>query len=108
MEAVLSPAEKASGSSAVTLGEVTVSITSSGFSPDSITVQPGTKVTWVNNSGGVANVSSDPHPTHTLYPPLNLGRVAGGASVSLVFDKAGSYGYHNHLNPGWTGKVTVQ
>ena len=86
----------------------TVTISSSGFSPSTLTVKVGTKVTWVNKSGTIANISSVPHPVHTSYPPLNLGNFNDGESVSLVFDKTGTYGYHNHLNPSQTGTVVVE
>ncbi|OGH12257.1 MAG: hypothetical protein A2857_00630 [Candidatus Levybacteria bacterium RIFCSPHIGHO2_01_FULL_36_15] len=85
-----------------------VTITANGFEPKTITIKTGTKVIWINNSGTTITVSSDPHPTHTLYPPLNLGRFEDGQTVPLIFDKPGSYGYHNHLNPDQTGQVVVE
>jgi len=88
--------------------EATVLVTSAGFEPSTITVPTGTKVTWVNQSGSLTNVSSDVHPTHLLYPPLNLGSFDAGQSVSLVFDTAGTHGYHNHLNPSEKGTVIVE
>ncbi|MCL4418819.1 cupredoxin domain-containing protein [Patescibacteria group bacterium] len=87
---------------------VNVTVTKSGFNPQTVTIKAGTKVIWQNQSGDMATVNSDPHPTHQIYPPLNLGGFANGASVQLVFDKPGTYGYHNHLNPGQTGTVVVQ
>lgn len=93
---------------AMTKEEVTVTLTTSGFEPNTITVKAGTKVVWTNKSGAVATVNSALHPTHLLYPPLNLGEFADGEKVSLVFDKAGTYKYHNHLNPGQTGTVVVE
>ncbi len=105
----------AAGSTAVTPtpeatsnSEVTVQVTASGFDPQTVTVKAGTKVTWMNNSGQTVSINSNPHPIHTDYPPLNLGRVDDGGSVSLVFDKPGSYGYHNHLQPSQTGEIIVQ
>ncbi|MDO8460838.1 MAG: cupredoxin domain-containing protein [bacterium] len=86
----------------------TIAITGSGFSPSTLTVKTGIKVTWVNKSGAIANISSDPHPVHTAYPPLNLGNFNDGESVSLTFDKTGTYTYHNHLNPNQTGTVVVE
>lgn len=86
----------------------TVVLTRSGWSPASLTIKAGDSVTWTNKSGQSATVSSDPHPTHTNYPPLNLGSFSDGSSVSLNFPKAGTYGYHNHLNPGETGTIIVQ
>lgn len=85
-----------------------VTLTQNGYSPAIITVKTGTKVTWINKSGIDATVSSDPHPTHTDYPPLNLGKFSDGATHSLVFDKPGTYGYHNHFNASEKGTVIVQ
>lgn len=97
-----------SSPSAQTSQETMVDITASGFEPKTVTVKVGTKVTWVNKSGEVANISSAVHPTHLVYPPLNLGNIEAGASVSLVFDKVGSYKYHNHLNASQIGTVVVE
>ncbi len=88
--------------------EVAVGLTASGFEPKTITVKAGTKVVWTNKSGAVATVSSDPHPVHTAYPPLNLGKMNDGASVFLIFDKPGTYTYHNHLDASTTGTVVVE
>ncbi len=86
----------------------TVTVTAGGFNPSTITIKAGTKVTWINKSGAVISINSNPHPIHTDYSPLNLGTVQDGASVSLTFDKPGTYGYHNHLNPSQTGTIVVQ
>ena len=92
----------------VILAQPGVALTQSGFEPKSITVKAGTRVTWVNNSGSMATVDSAGHPTHLGYPPLNLGQFSNGQSLSLVFDAAGTYKYHNHLNPSQTGTVVVE
>lgn len=88
--------------------EAAVAITSSGFEPATITIKVGTKVVWTNKSGGPATVNSDLHPTHLIYPPLNLGSMDDGGSKELVFDKPGTYKYHDHLNPSLTGTVVVE
>ncbi|OGH21657.1 MAG: hypothetical protein A2629_01995 [Candidatus Levybacteria bacterium RIFCSPHIGHO2_01_FULL_41_15] len=85
-----------------------VAVTSSGFEPKTVTVKIGTRVIWLNNSGADATVNSAVHPTHQIYPPLNLGQFPDGSSVQLVFDKAGTYKYHDHLHPERTGTVVVQ
>ncbi len=85
-----------------------VTLTKSGFSPATLTIKANSRVAWVNNSGQAASVNSNDHPTHKLYPPLNLGLFNSGSSVQLVFDKAGTYKYHNHLNPAQTGTIIVQ
>lgn len=86
---------------------VTIVLTDSGFVPKDITVKAGTRVIWRNSSGKAASVNSDDHPTHRLYPFLNLGEFPDGSSVQVVFDKAGKYGYHNHYNASETGTITA-
>lgn len=86
----------------------TVMLTATGYSPAVLTIKAGTTVTWVNKSSEEATVNSNPHPTHTDYPPLNLGSFADGASLTLTFPQAGTYGYHNHLNPSEKGTIIVQ
>ena len=79
-----------------------------GFVPQDITVKVGTTMVWINKSGKAATVNSDDHPTHKLYPFLNLGEFSSSSSLQVVFDKAGTYSYHNHLNASETGTVTVE
>jgi len=88
--------------------EDTVSLTSNGFEPQTITVKAGDKVVWTNKSGEVATVNSNPHPAHTDYPPLNLGSFQDGGKLELVFGKKGTYKYHNHLNASEQGVVVVE
>ncbi|MBI2310097.1 cupredoxin domain-containing protein [Candidatus Collierbacteria bacterium] len=85
-----------------------VTLTSSGFEPQSLTVKVGTKMVWTNQSGTVAAVNSASHPTHLVYPLLNLGNFGNGETLALVFDQPGTYKYHNHLNASQTGVVVVE
>jgi plastocyanin len=88
--------------------ERTVNLTSTGFAPATLTVRMGETVTWNNQSGRMANVSSDPHPTHEDYPPLNLGNFPDGGALTLTFNQRGTYYYHNHLDATEQGMVVVQ
>lgn len=88
--------------------EVAVVLRDSGFTPVTINIKVGTKVIFANKSGGVATVNSAIHPTHFVYPPLNLGEFADAETLELVFDKQGTYKYHDHLNPSRTGTVVVE
>lgn len=90
------------------LDTFTVKVTENGFEPSTVTIKAGTKVVWINNSGQDSNVSSAFHPTHLVYPPLNLGSFSDGDSVSLIFDKPGTYKYHNHLDPSQFGEIVVE
>lgn len=87
----------------------TITITANGFSPAEITVKAGESVTWVNSDSSDHQVNSAPHPTHTDYQPLNtVGLIKAGESKSLIFPTAGTYKYHDHLNPQLTGTVIVE
>jgi len=87
---------------------ITIVATKSGFDPKTITIKADTRVIWVNNGDEAVVVASADHPTHQVYPPLNLGGFEKGSSVQLVFDKSGTYKYHDHLNPDNTGTVVVE
>lgn len=88
--------------------EIIVTATDAGFSPKEIKTKAGTKVVWLNKSNGTITVNSDEHPTHRLYPMLNLGSFGKNSSVQVVFDKTGTYKYHNHLNASQSGTVFVE
>lgn len=88
--------------------ETAVTISSTGFSPKDVAIKAGKTVTWTNNDSANHTVNSSPHPTHTDNPFLNLGTIAPSASKSLTFPTAGTYKYHDHLNPTSFGSVTVE
>ncbi len=88
---------------------VNVAITSAGFSPSTAEIEKGGTVTWVNNDVDIHQVASTPHPVHSDYPPLNsVGTLQPGQSRSLTFSQAGTYRYHDHLNPGSQARVVVK
>ncbi len=98
----------ATSSSGGVVESATVMLTARGFEPMILTINAGTTVAWTNKSDTTGNVSSDDHPTHQKYPPLNLGDFPSGATVSLQFNEPGPYTYHDHLNPSTTGSIIVQ
>lgn len=104
---LLKPTKTASPSA--TTEENAVTITSRGFEPATITIKAGKTVTWVNNDSVTHQVNSAVHPTHQVYPPLNsVGLLKPRESKSLTFPQAGSFKYHDHLNPSLTGTVVVK
>lgn len=92
----------------LSLNKVKIEITDAGFTPASITVGVGDLVVWHNSDSRDHQIASAPHPVHTDYPPLNLGVIGPGGEKSLMFDKAGTYKYHDHLNPNLKGTVVVK
>lgn len=90
------------------IGIKTVELNASGFNPQTLTIESGTRIVWVNKSGADGSVNSDNHPTNLLFPFLNLGRFSSNTSVSVLFEKSGKYTYHNALNPDQKGTIVVK
>lgn len=78
-------------------------------SPDTITVKQGEMVKFLNQGLVPHQINSDPHPTHTIYPPLNsIGLLKQGEGRSMTFPDKGTYKYHDHLNPKLVGVIIVE
>lgn len=92
----------------ISVEDVVVTLTNTGFEPAEVNIAPGTAVIWVNQSGKTATVNSSPHPQHTDYDPLNLDQFKDGESLSFTFDAPGTYKYHDHLNSSHFGTVIVE
>lgn len=92
-----------------TTGEsVAITYSDNGFSPSSIKVKVGENVEFKNTSSESVQVNSAVHPTHQLYPELNVGTIASGGSKSVTLTTTGTKKYHNHLSPGQTGEIVVE
>lgn len=103
-----SPSATPAASASATVNNPTVSITSTAFTPSSATVNVGGTVTWNNQDSTNHTVNSDLHPTHLIYPPLNLGVITPGNSKSLTFPTPGTFKYHDHLHPSLVGQIIVR
>lgn len=85
-----------------------INYTNTGFTPSNLSIKVGDTVIFNNNSSGSMWIASDPHPTHTLYPEFDQKKsVAKDGSYTFIFDKEGTWGYHNHVNATRKGTVTV-
>ena len=98
----------------------TVTYDGSSFSPASVTIAQGGTVTFSDTSGQMW-VASDPHPVHNGYDGTTrdqhcasgyagaapFDECAPGTSYTFTFTKAGSWGYHDHLNHSAVGTITV-
>lgn len=86
-----------------------ISMTDTGFSPETVTVAAGGTVTFVNNGQALHWPASDVHPTHELLPDFDAGRgIATGDEYAFTFTQVGKWGFHDHLNPQFTGSVVVE
>ena len=67
--------------------------------PRDVTVAAGSRVTFTNNHNTRHQMSSDPHPEHTLCPSLNIAQLSAGQSgTSSNLNTAMVCTYHDHIN----------
>jgi plastocyanin len=90
----------------------TITITAAGVSPKNVTVTPGSRVTFVNNDSRRHDMSSDPHPSHTDCPEVNVGDLGPGQSgTTQNLNISRNCGFHDHNQPGVTsleGTIRIQ
>ncbi len=106
----------------VVASEKTIEITATGFSPNPLTIKVGDTVTFVNKDTAQHWPASAVHPTHTVYPGSDINKcgtaeaatifdsckgLATGETFEFTFTHAGSWNYHDHLNPSLWGTIVV-
>jgi plastocyanin len=81
----------------------TVRTTATAFTPEEVTVAPGSTVRW-EIAGATHNITfEDDAP-----PGGNVPDTPAGASVTRTFPSAGSYDYECTLHPGMRGRIRVR
>lgn len=85
---------------------VTVRYTNMGFEPKELSVPLGAMIQFVNESDKKMWVASNEHPGHSILPTFD--QFQTGDLYLYVFDKAGTWEYHDHLNPTAVGIITVE
>ncbi len=101
--------DKPSKISDVVKSTAIVEVTDKGFTPGTVKVKKGTLITFVNKGKKTHRVSSDPHPVHTGLAGFDSPTLAKGDTYFFLFDKAGTFTFHDHLNPlKFKGTIIVQ
>lgn len=91
------------------MGMETVRYSDTGFQPAKLTVPVGTMVEFINQSDKQMWVASNVHPSHEILPTFDQFKgIENGKSYMYVFDKKGTWGYHDHINPEKEGVVMVE
>lgn len=78
-----------------------VSIMNFTFSPTTLTVKTGTKVTWTNKDTVTHTVTDD-------KGAFNSGLLTPGNSFSFTFTQAGTYSYHCNIHHSMMATIVVQ
>jgi len=76
-----------------------VSIKNFSFTPNSLTVKVGTKVTWTNHDSVTHTVTANQGAFNSPVLP--------GSSFSFTFTKAGTYAYHCMIHPYMMATIVV-
>ncbi|HEY6736282.1 MAG TPA: cupredoxin domain-containing protein [Candidatus Saccharimonadia bacterium] len=91
---------QAPGSGQAAINPARVNITAQGFVPATITIARGQAITWTNSDTAPHGVSSDPYPRNNGLPGLNSANpLLTNNSFTYVFDKTGTFTYHDQQNP---------
>jgi plastocyanin len=92
----------AGSSSAVATGTTSqVDIKSYAFSPQSLTIKPGTTVTWTNSD-------SVPHTVTANDKSFDSGTLNSGGAYAFTFTEPGTYTYYCQIHPSMKGTIIVQ
>ena len=93
--------ETARPNSQAAASSVAVKIDNFSFGPQSITVSPGTKVTWMNRD-------DIPHTVVSTGGVFKSRVLDTDETFSFTFDKPGSYPYFCSVHPKMAGTVIVK
>ncbi len=91
----------ATPAAALTPAANTVTITSTGYQPNSLQVKVGTTVTWMNTDSAAHTVTSD------TAGAFDSGPINANSSFTFTFNQAGTFTYHSTGNTGFTGTIIV-
>jgi plastocyanin len=91
----------ASARAAAASDSVEVKIDNFSFSPQMLTIAPGTKVTWKNRD-------DIPHTVVSTESVFKSRVLDTDETFSFTFDKPGTYPYFCSVHPKMTGQVVVK
>ncbi len=78
-----------------------VRIVDFAFAPATLTIAPGTRVTWTHAGQAPHTVTSD-------TGAFDSGRLMNGQTFTFTFTSAGTFAYHCEIHPNMQARVVVQ
>jgi cytochrome o ubiquinol oxidase operon protein cyoD len=64
-------------------------------------------LTFINEDNGVREIAFGPHPTHDMYAAESEVKVHKGRAKTITLNQAGTYIFHDHLEPTTIGHFSV-
>lgn len=89
---------------AASTGGNTITMKNFAFNPPSLTIRPGTTVTWVNQDSATHTVVSDTGAPEAF----SSASLQNGGMYTYTFTAPGTYSYHCSIHPSMKGTITVQ
>lgn len=87
----------------------TIRLEADGFHPSELIISEGDTVTFTTNTGEAFWPASNVHPSHTDYSAFDPRKpVAEYESWSFTFTESGTYKFHDHIKPLFTGVIKVK
>lgn len=85
-----------------------IHIDEKGFDPKNVTIEAGQKVVFENAGFSDVWPASDDHPTHENFSAFDPKKpILPGESWEFTFNGPGTFAFHDHLSPPFTGEVVV-
>lgn len=84
-----------------------VIITGGRVSPALVEANHCDSLTFINEDATVREITFGTHPEHRLYAGQTDLPVRKGRSKTITLNQAGTYQFHDHLDPRVSGKFTV-
>lgn len=90
------------------LDRADVVLTEKGFVPETVTVRINGSVRFSTNRDKPLWPASNSHPTHDIYSEFDPREsILAGEKWTFQFNRAGKWGYHDHLRSYYTGTIYV-
>ena len=105
---------------ASTSRNVEVDVVNIAFSPETLEIETGTEVVWINRDDGVHHTATSGIPGDAGVPGVSKGKPSkpdgvfdgdlpdASSRFAFTFDEPGTYAYFCRIHPSMTGEVTVK
>lgn len=107
-------------SSATETAATEVAVVNIAYDPETLTIESGTEVLWVNEDEGVHHTVTSGEPGDNGVPGVSKGKKArpdgtfdgdlpeASSEFTFTFDEAGTFPYFCKIHPSMTGEVVVE